>query len=353
VYIPMLRAKGAELRALELVAEPLRDSILPHVELVPRPSIKTSSGQLWSDSDFAEIALSTSRAWGFKRRIILDAVRLGDGPVAGRHPIDLLVEQSDLEYPFVPVFVSTLGRSPEHDAAHRRAVDHTGNGAAIRVERWQIEAGSAASIGTSLSAALGLPPSEVDLILNFGRVTSGELGGLIELGRLTVETLESSPEWRSVSIVSGGFPDSVGVVPPGQEGVVRRLDRELWLGVTASVGAASPRKIAYGDYGPLNAAGTEEAFDPRTMHMTVNLRYAADQGWLLIRGRSARRGYDQVRDLARRLVSRSEYKGASFSWGDAWIASAADDQGTTGNPATWLQVALSHQLALVVDELTD
>jgi hypothetical protein len=110
------------------------------------------------------------------------------------------------------------------------------------------------------------------------------------------------------------------------------------------------REVYFGDHGPFNPKAAESEFDPKRMRMTVNLRYAVDDGWLLVRGRSTSYGYDQIREVARRLLARSEFRDPAFSWGDWWIDSVAKGDGTTGNPATWLQVAASHHFAQVIYE---
>jgi hypothetical protein len=79
------------------------------------------------------------------------------------------------------------------------------------------------------------------------------------------------------------------------------------------------------------------------------VKYAAEGSWLIARGgvlwgRATSLGFDQYRELCDRVVMSTDYRGAPYSWGDAYIAECAGGEVGTGNLRTWVSVATNVHL---------
>ena len=113
---------------------------------------------------------------------------------------------------------------------------------------------------------------------------------------------------------------------------------------------AIARKPDFGDYGINHPAIIE--YDPTKMRMSASIRYTGATTYVIAKGRAVDvHGWEQTSTLCAALVRQPEFKGAAFSWGDAYIAERAKGTATRGNPTTWRRVGTTHHLTLVTTEL--
>lgn len=91
------------------------------------------------------------------------------------------------------------------------------------------------------------------------------------------------------------------------------------------------------------------------MNPSASVKYTIDDGWLIIRGQGTRTpgtgGFSQFLAHAALLVSRPEYCGANFSWGDEMISDIAAGTQGSGNLETWVRIGVNHHIEFVVDRL--
>jgi Beta protein len=188
----------------------------------------------------------------------------------------------------------------------------------------------------------------VDLILDVGQVQRDDVNMLSKSIIGVLATLPHVKEWRTLTLTSGAFPESVGYITVMD--TVPRADWLLWQSIT-SKGKALARLPIYGDY---SIQCTQPATPEESMHMgSANIRYTADDHWLVLRGRGLRQhGYEQYHELARVLTRQNCYTGRTFSWGDNYIFDCAGEAETTGNQTTWRKVGTSHHMAMVLKQLT-
>lgn len=88
------------------------------------------------------------------------------------------------------------------------------------------------------------------------------------------------------------------------------------------------------------------------MRMSASVRYTGGSNYIVAKGRAVDlHGWEQTTGLCAALVRQPEFMGASFSWGDSYIASRAAGAAKKGNPMTWRRVGTTHHLTLVTTEL--
>jgi hypothetical protein len=165
----------------------------------------------------------------------------------------------------------------------------------------------------------------------------------------TLRDLSRAEEFRNVSIVASSFPRDLRDVTPGIDASLPRTEWRIWDSLVSSQNRGFP--FMYGDY-PISHPELNE-IDPRQMRMSANIRYTAEDHWVLVKGRNVRDyGYGQFRELAKVLVERPEYSGRDFSWGDGFIWDCAHGDTGTGNATTWRKVGTNHHLTLVARQLS-
>lgn len=352
-YVPLLKGKAAEFESLAVVLEETRDRLTPLVDLPPVP-IDFVTGELAKslDEHLAGVPPRLCKGWGYKRRLFLDAGLVSDRQLAdGRHPVQYLAAEADLENAFRPVFVTGLRRPADYTAVVAEAAQMSGEGVVLRLEKDDF--GEAKVMGDSVDAVLkelGIAPGAADLIIDLSELNASDTSMLVWLARTLISSLPYVHDWRTLTLAGSAFPrymtggrDSITFEP--------RTEWLVWDSLYADRDTLM-RMPTYGDYAIAHPGPVEEGFDPRYMTISAQLRYTSAAAWVMVKGRSTKdAGFDQMRDLCGRLVARPEYSGPEFSWGDGYIDRCATSAEGPGNATTWRKIGTSHHIEFVTGQI--
>jgi hypothetical protein len=189
-----------------------------------------------------------------------------------------------------------------------------------------------------LVSALGTARNQVDILIDLAFRPS--VGEVQQLGNYSLNNLPFINEWRTVTLASGCFPQSISTVPLGTWVPFARSDWLGWNAVAAQQATLGTRIPTYGDYGI--RCGGAPAFVPNTPD--PNLRYTAPQTiWV----RKEPKAPGSLRAICAGLVGQQFYSGPAFSEGDAQIAlKAATTNPTNGQAEQWIQWCANHHLEL-------
>lgn len=348
-YVPLLKAKAGEMRAFQDLPDADRDFITPLLEVVPIPwdfdedrPAKTLRRHLQT------LVPQTLKSWGTERMFFVDLGNIAeddvvnDGEFALQHVMDAYRTGGAQAIP-----VTGINRGANYQHQVSQVVRHDGRGVCIRVA--VDEMGSPQRLWAYVSELLDrlqLRADVVDLLLDFETIRSSQVGLLVSQAAIMVEALTTAASWRTVTLASGAFPDTLQNVGADAIDLIARSDWAAWQSLVIGDGADLGRYPAFGDYGITGVAFSE--VDPRVMKMSANLRYTADDVWVVLKGRNVRdHGYDQFRRLCAALVRRAEFAGEDFSAGDRFIGGCARGELGPGSATTWRQVGTNHHLTLV------
>jgi hypothetical protein len=239
--------------------------------------------------------------------------------------------------------VTSLRFSPAYQAAIRNVIHDDERGVMIRL-------GTADLVDKLLLkgyidgilAVLAVNPGSVDILVDLAyRPNQMEVQQLGESGLKKIPYIK---KWRTVTLASGCFPDSISDLPYDTWIPVDRSDWLGWKAVADSRVANSERLPSYGDYGVRCGGIPQEipnAPDP-------NIRYTSDEEIIVRRGNDSA---GSVKSICHDLVhDRPEFEGAGFSQGDSEIAAKAAIPGspTNGTPEQWIQWSTNHHIEKVV-----
>ncbi|MGW8528977.1 beta family protein [Nocardiopsis sp. NPDC055824] len=194
-----------------------------------------------------------------------------------------------------------------------------------------------------LLSNLEAEPSEVDLVLDYGAVASErEVERVTHSARLAVEWA-ARRGWRSVTLLSGAFPDSISDL---KFDLVHRLARHevaLWRAVSSH----APRGIElnYGDYAT-NHPSLKSGSIPRPS--SPNLRYARGKEWIVRRKKAhAEHANASFYEICTSVVNDSSWEGESFSWADKMISKGAQTYEGLGSATKWVALGRSRHIEVV------
>jgi hypothetical protein len=322
-YVPILKTKGAEVQALAH-ADP--SDLVPILEVL----------------DFVKGAGLVSKGWPHS------------GHVAWIHPFDVGEGTEDAFYDAVDALfldirgvvsavpVVVVAEEPAYLTRIRAIIETDRLGAVLRVDVEEMiddAADTAADIESTLDA-LGLAPSQADLVLD-GGLLEGTAVVQARLARLALDSVPRLAQWRSIVVSFSGFPATVGdVVPSNSVRAIPRIDAEAFT----TLAPHSAREVTYSDYAVGTPSHLSVPFAP-----VPNIKYASGDSWHIHRGGSRKNPSPQYRKLAADVVSAAYYTNETS--GDQAIADVASGASGPGNATTHLAAAVSRHLHVVSTRL--
>jgi hypothetical protein len=343
-YVPVLKIKRGEKKALTQIPLNLRRRVTPLLEIVERKEDKAPTVEKHLDTAFAQLAESVMDY----PRCLLDAREIEpDGEPAAA----AVFERASAEgISFTPV----TGLSRSSDVVP--ALQHRHRGLAIRLTREDLEGGHLAHRLTTFVHEHSLARQELDLILDLGAVDDLVMHGIRALADSFLSAVPDPSTWRNLIMSACAFPLSMGGVDRHSHDFVERSDWLAWRdGMYARRNEVS-RFPTFSDCAIQHPTGVE-GFDPRYMAASASIRYTIEEAWLLVKGESSRRTRTtlQFPRLATQLVYghlREYFAGADHCAGCASIKAAADGAPGLGSAEVWRRLGTIHHLTRVVQQLS-
>lgn len=353
IYMPILKGRAGELRALAEMSAPTSARLTPLIEipLIADDSDSDDPASRGVKGDIGKFAADIKKRCSANHRVIVDAGIVPAFPNSVP-TVDLINSLARDDYTVTPTV------RPSDDEWIIRSI-------AASIHEWSLKSACIRLSGDDLDdsdtplnvaidkvlAWLGLTPVDVDLVLDFGPIMNEQaMSFAARIARLVLGELPHEEEWKTLVSVSGAFPPDLSSIQSGVLSEIPRYDASMWCTLKERVRGRVP---IFGDYGiayPAQTTGIPFAPSPQ-------LRFTAEAKWLVMKGRQKdRRGARQFYDICGRIAEEAQVD-PDLSWGDFYVYQAARAAGTDdasvkpGNAMIWRAVGTSHHLAYVANRL--
>jgi len=359
-YVPIVRWRPAERRAIERLHQKDRNGVNPLIEFIMPPP-KTDENdyrKILEDPkskflrNLPDIAKKIIKCWG-KDPVFID-VHLLDGDIRAHAFDQILSSTANLEIFSIPITYVIPVTSTEADAAIRniaiKFAKQNDRGLCIRVDESHLQDGNFQNLIENFVSGNKLPIENTDILIDLKIVDENKNSQLI------IERLSKIPhieKWRSFILAGGSFPKDLSNFEKHGHHPVKRLDWNLWKEVSGN--KILKRKPDFSDYTIQHPIYYRSIPGANT---SASIRYTNDDQWEIMRGEGLRNpkgaGFKQYPAQAQLLVQQSFFKGADYSFGDAYIAEKAKPKAeTTGSPQTWLTAGINHHITLVARQIAN
>lgn len=342
-YVPVLKVKRGEKRALHSISPAFQPRITPLLEIVERKADKAPTVEAHLNTAFKELAESV-RPYS---RCFLDAREIAsDGPSAAATVFRRALEAG---IAFTPV----TGISRPADVV--AALQHRTHGVALRLSRADLERGRLAKSLRDFMTTHGLVHEETDLIVDLGPVDTMISEGTSALTDAFLTEVPDQARWRTFTVSACAFPMSLGGVERHSHAIIERADWSAWRDGLYARRSRLLRLPTFSDCAIQHPSGVE-GFDPRIMPVSASVRYALPEAWLLIKGESTRTTPPAVQfpSLATQLAYghlRPHFAGADHCAGCASMKAAADGGKKLGSAEVWRRLGTIHHITRVMQDL--
>jgi hypothetical protein len=342
-YVPVLKVKRGEKKALQNIAATLQPQIIPLLEIVERRAENSATITKHLNTAFKDLAQSVR---GYPK-CFLDAREIApDGATAAAEVFQRASNEGIL---FTPV--TGLSRNADLIAA----LQHSSQGIALRLTREEFEHGALTTAIEAFLAQHTLQPEQIDLIIDLGAVEDLIVDGVATLTKGFLADIPNHQRWRTFTLSACAFPKSMGGVDRNSHDFHTREEWIAWRDHLHAIRQSFVRLPTFSDCAIQHPLGVE-GFDPKTMQVSASIRYTLSDAWLLIKGQSTRfvRPGTQFPDLATRLVYghlRGHFLGAIHCEGCNSMKAAADGAFGIGSAEAWRRLGTIHHISMVMDGL--
>jgi hypothetical protein len=342
-YVPVLKGKPGEFRAWREANAAVVAASRVVFEVVPKRGAERDL------TDFVRgIAKGTAPGWRAAAIATVDTGYIDQTEQIDGTRVLIWTAQQLLKEKVRSRPVMRLDDPPNVLADIAVAVALSGTGVCLRLGSSENDpsADVASALAPQVLKAVDLKTTDVDLLIDMWTVMSQR-----DVERAAPVALEAlawaaaNGPWRTVTLLSGAFPDSISTLPKGTATPITRYDAELYNQVIATNPPVVPD---FGDYGPASPAMPSDV--PRGP--LPNLRYAAQTEWQVYREAKKLPGNESFFTLCGRVAKSNHWSGAGYSWGDREIERCARSTGGAGRATEWRAYGTSHHLAHVIDRLT-
>jgi len=353
-YVPIVRWKRGEQKALELVDTKLIEKMTPLIEIPPISwDFENEVPKKTIDDHVRNIGDQISKVWGTNGPVFLDAyqVCIEDDEVMenGKHPLEFIIDEIQNEG-IIAIPVTGSKRGFNYQNAVKSIIQKYNDGYCLRLEDDDFE--DIDNVVDWTTKFFAEEPENIDLVVDYKYINPKYESRMARLVAGSISAIPQLTKWRTLTFSGTAFPENLSEIQTGNDGSIPRTE---WIIYKKLLNSSLERYPAFGDYIISNPEYTE--IDPRMMQMAANIRYSTDNEFLIFRGYSIRskryNGWGQALDLAKRVVAHSKFSGKHFSYGDEYIYNCSIGNESTGNAETWRRVGTNHHLTLVINELSN
>lgn len=337
-YVPILKWKRGEQKAVEFLDDTSKNYIMPLLEIAPI-DFDWNNNIPKKTIDEHVISIPNTIFSSLKSHTcFVDGLMLEDENVLanGTHSIEYLIEKSlDLGCNVIPV--TGFCRSVEYNNGIKNLLNNNKlDTICIRIEETSFD-----SINTNIESLLNsleISPKKCHIIIDLKEIGPTSLSTYNLVLPLIINNLNYLTEWISITIAGTSFPVDLSSVSKNSYKILPRSEYSLWKQLIDRT--AFSRDVQFGDYCISNPQYSD--VDPRFMNMSGNIRYTITNGYLIYKGVTTRlNGFAQMIPMSLNLISSGYFSGIGFSWGDNEIDKIANGLSNTGNGETWRRIGLS------------
>ncbi|WP_040207194.1 beta family protein [Neobacillus jeddahensis] len=353
-YIPIVRWRRGEQKALEFLDSQLKSNMTPLIEIPPIPwDFENGIPKKTIDEHLSNIGAQVKVSWNYNGPVFIDAYQVcnEDDEIMsnGQHPLSFIINEMHAQN-IVAIPVTGSNRGPNYQNAIKSIIQEYNNGYCLRLE--EVDFDDIEQIVNSTKLFFNVKLENVDIILDYKYINPNHTSRMTRLVSGSISAIPELKKWRTLTFCATAFPENLGEIQTGTDGSIPRAE---WIIYKKLLKSSLERYPSFGDYIISNPEYSE--IDPRFMQMAASIRYTADDEFLIFRGYSIKskkyNGWGQALDITKRIVSHQKYSGNQYSYGDEYIYNCSIGKESTGNPETWRRVGTNHHLTLAAKELSN
>lgn len=355
-YIPILKAKLNEFKALENTSSLRNEQFIPMFE-VPNPDVTKVNYKKAKEpiTNYLDGIISKISGVRKNKYVFIDGYEWFDKTYTETHEHVFSYSYRKLNESgvlVIPVVGYDRWDIPDYKTA-LSSLNHDGD-YLIRLDNDAIEDSLDEDYFISrideMLNALKARPSECGVMMDFGDVCKSSIADIMESASRVLDTLLSRG-FKYYVIAGCSVPSIINEAVKEKDSCATILRKEMivWRALIEDYKSIN---LLLGDYGVRGPRSAMVSVSPDT---NGKIRYTMQNGFYISRGHSQREPdkWGQMREVSRKIVTSGYFLGEDFSWGDKYILDCSKGLVKTGNAAIWIAVDTNHHVAFVLAEIAE
>jgi hypothetical protein len=352
-YVPFLKLKVNEIGALNALSPDIKNSIMPFFDLPRKNDMTPVSFQAMVNKTVASITKNLNGIDVF----FLDNFDIEDGILVGGQNNYGYVIESFSDMTFIPVV--GLDRTLERNNLvfeHKKNGNIKSNAIAIRLSAEDFD--SFAIVQTEIEELVAQGQDLFDkwiLILDNRLCLNIDPAKRALLISVFLADAKGSFDPEMVIVAGSSVPPSIGdVAAAGTEITHDRVELSIYRAVVKSVDDVN---LWLGDYTIVSPLYSDLDIPPEAMQNVIAAKiiYSHDNVHYVARGGSLKshpRGRMQYNDIANALIAKPFFRGAPYSFGDAYLDDKAHNIGSGVTPSSILKPTINTHMSWMIKDFT-
>lgn len=347
LYVPALRFKQGEYRALKSLAPDVASRITPRL-VFPPPSEHDPEKKRRLSQD--EIIHLNGRRLGLywpMRTALLDPgflfAAFGDDAGWLKNIFRAAREANGFPIPVATIEDILGGRGSAFRDILR---EEDGLQIALKISFGEINKNLADRIRSALNFLGGLEPSACLMLLDFSDADMSDVDAVAPILEAAVEHIHSIAVWHGIVFQGTNYPEK----NPAAENSMVTVPRNEWLAWLKVIhnNPSIAQLFQFGDY---CSDSSKFVFKSGRATPIKHLRYCTTDSWLVARAETDASYKDAMRSVSQSIITNSKLDGQDFSDADEHIFGIANGFYGPGNASTWREINIGRHLTKVVSDL--
>ncbi len=347
-YMPVLKWRQGEYQALLRLHESSKSNIVPLLVIPPvEYDFEAECMKKTVQEHISPFVKRYSSKWGKRPSIIdihdsLESEVMDDGNRVVPH---IFLELYKNECTAIPAI--NFSRPIHFKNDIKAIIARDKKGLAVRVNLIELLNPNFNINVNALLSFMGIGYEDLDLIIDLGEPEN--YLPYITFSNLlanAITNINHLPAYRSYVLTSMSLKMNE-IKKPGDE-----VPRHEWLLYKHLISVLGDVRLAsYGDY--TIESPKFISLDMRMLKPAGKIIYTCDDSWYIPKGKAFRGNEQQMTKHCESIINSGNYSGSGFSYGDQLISDTFNGSKGCGNLSTWKQVAVSHHLEKVVEQLAN
>ena len=350
-YVPILKWRMGEYQALLHLKRTVKDWCTPLLEIPTEAwDFEEEKPAKSLDDHLSSFGKRLKAKWDTAICFVDSPYIDGAAKVAsGQHHLEFIFDQARAaKCKAIPVV--GLRRASAYVSAVRRIAAADSLGICLRLEPEDFTPSLQADIDALLSR-LAINVDDVDLVIDSKDSIQPSATTQAAVWKAQLMQIPYQVTWNTLTIAGTAFPAALPASVYRPKGTAKRNE---WLAYKHLISTLKPtqRIPTFGDYAtshPVTAL-----LDPRVLDPNAKIKYTIDDAWFIVVGTQVKlNGRGQYVQLCERIINErpAVFSGASYSWGDKYIADCAAKAVGTGGTSTWPTVATNHHVTRAIRDV--
>ncbi len=349
-YLPLLKSKAGEFKALENLNPKLKKKIVPLFDVTPMEYDHDEDAKPKTiEEHLVKFCKKIIKSWPHNSMFLDTSMVNKDKPVGS----------TAIEY--IYAVLATKGISPMPVLYPNSSTDliesvqsillmYDVSEIAIRVTIEDITSSEFEERLGNILTELDLSYDKCHIIFDLKDADFSQMEDFTDGVIAVLTDFPNLRQWKTFTIAGGAFPGMAKIKTEVE--LVPRNDWKLFNSIIEQLkGTKYNRPLNFGDYSIVSPSYFE--FDPKKMSTSANIRYTHNDVWFVIKGKALKKSADwqQYYLQAATIVKSKYYLGEDFSFGDKHLKKCSKKETTTGNPNVWIQMGTNHHFTKVLTDL--